>query len=87
MQPRETGVDAVFRKWGSSHALQLNAASMKTAAIDIEQRVTIKAAKGRIVIEAAGTFEFKLDELVASMSPQNLQKKVAFGGPVGKEAL
>jgi len=80
-------MDAVIRKWGNSPALRLNAASMKTASFDIEQRVTIKATKGRIVIEAADTFEFKLDELVAGISPQNLHHEVDFGGPVGKEGL
>jgi antitoxin MazE len=87
MQARETDMDAVIRKWGNSAALRLNAAAMKTAAFDIEQRVTIKATKGRIVIEAADNFEFKLDELVAGITPKNLHQEVDFGGPIGKEAL
>ena len=77
----------MIKKWGNSPAVRLNAASMKTAAFELEQRVTITATKGRIVIEAADTFEFKLDELVAGITPQNLHQEVDFGGTVGKEAL
>jgi antitoxin MazE len=80
-------MDAVIRKWGNSPALRLNAASMKIADFDVEQRVTIKATKGRIVIEAADTLEFKLDELVAGISPHHLHQEVDWGEPLGKEAL
>ena len=80
-------MDAVIRKWGNSPAVRLNSAAMKIAAFDIEQRVTIKASKGRIIIEPADKFEFKLETLVAGITRDNLHGAVDFGGPVGKEAL
>ena len=80
-------MDAVIRKWGNSPAVRLNSSAMKVAAFDIEQRVTIKASKGRIVIEPADKFEFKLEALVAAITRENIHGEVDFGGPVGKEAL
>ncbi|MBL0144122.1 MAG: PbsX family transcriptional regulator [Betaproteobacteria bacterium] len=80
-------MDAVIRKWGNSPAVRINAAAMKIASFDIEQRVTIKATKGRIVIEPADKLEFKLEELVAGITRENVHDEADFGAPVGKEAL
>ena len=80
-------MDAVIRKWGNSPAVRLNAAAMKAAAFDVEQRVTIKASKGRIVIEPADKFDFSLDDLVAGITRENVHDAVEFGTPRGKEAL
>jgi antitoxin MazE len=80
-------MEAVIRKWGNSPAVRLNTAAMKAAAFDVEQRVIIKASKGRIVIEPADKFEFSLDDLVAGITRENMHGEVDFGAPVGKEAL
>jgi antitoxin MazE len=80
-------MEAVIRKWGNSPALRINATVMKIASFDIEQRVTIKATKGRIVIEPADKLEFKLEDLVAGITRANVHDEVVFGGPIGKEAL
>ena len=60
---------------------------MKAAAFDIGQHVTIKATKGRIVIEPSENLDFKLEDLVAGITRQNVHDEVDFGGPVGREAL
>ncbi len=80
-------MEAVIRKWGNSPAVRLNLAAMKAAAFDIEQHVTIKASKGRIVIEPAERLDFKLEDLVAGITRKNVHDEVDFGGPVGREAL
>ena len=80
-------MEAVIRKWGNSPALRLNQATMKLAAFDLEQRVTITASKGRIVIEPAHTVEYQLDELLAGITPANTHGAADFGAPRGKEAL
>ncbi len=80
-------MDAVIRKWGNSPAVRLNSSAMKIASFDIEQRVTIKASKGRIVIEPADKFEFKLEDLVAGITSDNMHDAIDFGGPLGKESL
>jgi antitoxin MazE len=80
-------MEAVIRKWGNSPALRINATVMKIASFDIEQRVTIKATKGRIVIEPADKLELKLEDLVAGITRANVHDEVVFGRPVGREAL
>ena len=80
-------MDAVIRKWGNSPAVRLSAAAMRAAAFDVEQRVVIKATKGRIVIEPASKLEYKLDELVAGITSRNRHEPVEFGEPLGKELL
>ena len=80
-------MEAVIRKWGNSPAVRLNVAAMKAAAFEIEQHVTIKATKGRIVIEPSKTLDFTLEDLVAGITRQNVHGEVDFGGSVGREAL
>ena len=80
-------METVIRKWGNSPAVRINATAMKIAAFDLEQRVTIKASKGRIVIEPADKLEFRLEDLVGDITSNNLHDSVDFGEPLGKEAL
>jgi antitoxin MazE len=80
-------MEAVIRKWGNSPALRLKQSTMKLAAFDVEQRVTITASKGRIIIEPAHTVEYQLDDLLAGMTPANAHSEADFGVPLGKEAL
>ena len=78
-------MDAVIRKWGNSPAVRLNSSAMKVAAFDIEQRVTIKASKGRIVIEPIRHKQYKLDELLSGITSKNRHEPIDTGVPVGKE--
>ena len=80
-------METVIKKWGNSLAVRLNSAEMKVARFVLEQRVTITATKGRIVIEPADKIEFKLEGLVAGITPETSHQAVDFGGPLGREAL
>ncbi len=80
-------MDAVIRKWGNSPALRLGAATMKAASFAVEQRVTVKATRGRIVVEPADKGDLRLEDLVAGITRENSHDEVDFGAPVGKEAL
>jgi antitoxin MazE len=80
-------MEAVIRKWGNSPALRLPALALKEAALSLEQKVTLIVSRGRIVIEPFEHVEYKLDDLLAGITPQNAHAEVSFGKPVGKEAL
>jgi len=80
-------MEATIRKWGNSPAGRLTTSTMKAAAFELEQKVTIKATRGRIVIEPAGDVEPSLDVLVAGISKDNIHAEVDFGGPVGRESF
>jgi len=80
-------MEGVIRKWGNSPALRLPSAVMKSAALELEQHVTITATRGRIVIEPAKKPDYKLEDLLAGMKDDNAHDEVDFGGPVGQEDL
>ena len=80
-------MESVIKKWGNSSALRLNAAVMKTAAFEVDQRVSIQVSKGRIVIEQVESMDYRLEDLVEAITPENRHAEVDFGVPVGKENL
>ena len=80
-------MQTIIKKWGNSPALRLNAAVMKSAQLSIDQLVSVKVQKGRIVIEPMAKQEYPLDELLSGITAKNLHGEADFGGPVGKELL
>ena len=80
-------MQTTIKKWGNSPALRLNAAVMKSAQFNIDQLVSVKVQKGRIVIEPMVRIEYQIEELLAGITPQNLHGESEFGKPVGKELL
>ena len=80
-------MQTIIKKWGNSPALRLNAAVMKSAQLNIDQLVSVKVQKGRIVIEPMTKQEYPLDELLSGITAKNLHGEADFGGPVGKELL
>ena len=80
-------MQTIIKKWGNSPALRLNAAVIKSAQLNIDQLVSVKVQKGRIVIEPMTKQEYPLDELLSGITAKNLHGEADFGGPVGKELL
>ena len=80
-------METVIRKWGNSAAVRLPSSAMKSASFDMEQPVLITATKGRIVIEPVTQVEFRLEDLLAGVTPNNAHGELDLGAPVGKEAL
>ena len=80
-------MQTVIKKWGNSPAVRLNASVMKSAHLNIDQQVSVRVQKGRIVIEPMAKQEYQLEELLEGITAKNLHGEVDFGGPVGKELL
>lgn len=80
-------MQTIIKKWGNSPALRLNAAVMKSAQLNIDQLVSVKVQKGRIVIEPMAKQEYPLNELLSGITAKNLHSEAVFGEPVGKELL
>jgi antitoxin MazE len=80
-------MESVIRKWGNSPALRLPVSVLKEAALSLEQKVTVKVTRGRIIIEPSEKVVYNLNELLAGITKQNAHAEVSFGKPVGKEAL
>ena len=75
------------RKWGNSAAVRIPAAAMQAARLSLDQPVDIRAEGGAIVIEPVRPVAGRLDALLASITEENLQGEIGFGGAVGSEAL
>jgi antitoxin MazE len=80
-------MQTIIKKWGNSPALRLNAAVMRSAQFNIDQLVSVKVQKGRIVIEPMIRTEYQLEELLAGITSKNLHGESDFGKPIGKELI
>ena len=80
-------MEATIKKWGNSPALRLPATLMKAASLGLEQRVSVTAVKGRIIIEPLDAVTYDLDDLLKGITPANSHGETSFGSPVGQEPL
>ena len=80
-------MQAVIKKWGNSPALRLSSSIMELAHLTIDQAVDIKVLRGKIVIEKIVPKTTRLDDLLASITPENIHGEKSFGPRVGKEIL
>jgi antitoxin MazE len=78
-------MQAIIKKWGNSPALRLSASLMKEAQLTIDQEVSVKVSRGKIIIEPATRKEYKLEELVAGINSAKTHAESDFGKPIGKE--
>ena len=86
-RPWGTAMQAVIRKWGNSPALRLPTALLKEAGYRLDQTVEIVVSEGRLIIQPAHRVEYRLDDLVAGITPSNAHDATDYGRPVGKEVL
>ncbi len=80
-------MEATIKKWGNSPALRLPAALMQAASLGLEQRVSVSAVKGKIIIEPLDVVTYDLDDLLKGITPANSHGEASFGNPVGQESL
>ena len=78
-------MQATIKKWGNSPALRLSSSLMQLAHLSLDQEVTIKVVKGKLVIQPANPSEYTLESLVKSITSENCHEEASFGAPVGKE--
>jgi antitoxin MazE len=74
------------KKSGTSASLRIPAAVMQAANMAFNEAVDVREEAGRIVIEPVRLTEYRLDDLLAQITPENLHGEVEFGRPIGKEA-
>lgn len=78
-------METTIRKWGNSPAVRLPVAVLREAAFGVEQRVSISATQGRIVIEPSDRVTYDLATLVGGITAGNRHEEADFGTAVGKE--
>ncbi len=78
-------MESVIRKWGNSPALRLSASLMKEAQLSVDQKVSVRVQRNKLIIEPLASPEYRIDDLVAGLNESNLHTETDFGKPVGKE--
>jgi antitoxin MazE len=75
----------VVKKWGNSAAVRIPAPILDAVHLDLDAPVDVREEDGKIVIEPIREKNYDLDELLMSITPENLHEPVGFGEPVGEE--
>ena len=78
-------MQVIVKKWGNSAAVRIPASILQALQLDLDEPVTMRAEKGRIIIEPVQQKEYHLEALLKGITPKNLHKAEDFGEPVGKE--
>ena len=74
---------STIQRWGNSQGLRLSKKLLKTADIDVGDEVTIRADKGKIVIEK--TRRYNLAALIAQLPEDYQVAEENLGEPLGQE--
>jgi antitoxin MazE len=78
-------MEHAVKKWGNSAAVRIPAGVLGAARLSIDSPVTVRAERGRIVIEARRNDTFELDALLARIDERNLHGAVDTGNARGNE--
>jgi len=77
----------IVKKWGNSASVRIPAGIMEAAHLTLDTPVDVREEGGRIVIEPIRSAEYNLQQLIAGITPENLNIGSDIGAPVGKELL
>ena len=80
-------MQAKIKKWGNSLALRIPKSFALNANIKQDELVDISIDKEKIIITPIVPKEYSLDELLASVTEDNLHGEFDTGVPVGKEIM
>jgi antitoxin MazE len=78
-------MEHAVRKWGNSAAVRIPANVLGAARLSIDSPVTVRAERGRIVIEARRDEPYDIRNLIAQIDSSNLHGAVDTGEPRGNE--
>ncbi len=75
-----------IQKWGNSLALRIPKSFAIESKIEQGSTVEVSLESGKIIVFPVAEPEFSLEELLASVTVENLHGEIDTGGSVGKEA-
>ncbi len=77
---------AQVARWGNSLALRIPNALAQTLSVREGKSVSLLIEDGRLIVTPIETVPvYKLDELLAGITPETLHAEVDYGEPVGNE--
>jgi antitoxin MazE len=74
-----------IRKWGNSLAVRFPQSLLAQLNLQANGEVEISLDGGRLIISPVKKPKYKLDKLLAQITPQNLHNEIDAGKPTGKE--
>ena len=77
---------ARIQKWGNSLAVRIPKAFADEAGLSADSIVEIRLVGGQLVLIPFAPQRFKLGDLLAEVTDENVHHKVDFGSGVGNEA-
>ena len=78
-------MQAKIQRWGNSLALRIPKAFAEEAGLSADSPVDIKIVDGQIVIAPRGKSKYRLEDLLAQVTDDNIHEEIPTGGPVGNE--
>ena len=79
-------MNAQIGKWGNSLAVRIPGAHAKELGLKEGMEVDVSLVEGGILLRAPRRRRYRLDELIAGMTPENLHGETDWGEAVGREA-
>lgn len=73
------------KKWGNSLALRIPKPLAAEAGLEEDSPVSLSLAEGKLVVDPVVKPKFSLDELLASVTAENLHEEVGTGPALGGE--
>jgi antitoxin MazE len=84
--PRRTIMRARVQRWGNSLALRIPKAFATETELESGSEVELTLDEGRLVVTPVSTSAYRLEDLLARVTPENLHGEVDTGPGVGREA-
>ncbi len=75
------------QKWGNSLAVRIPKAFAVDLDIDQDASVDLAVEDGALILRPLPTTEYRLSDLLADVTEENLHPVVEWGAPVGREEL
>jgi antitoxin MazE len=74
-----------IQKWGNSLGLRIPRSFAKEAHVEAGAKVDLTVKGGRLIARPIEPARYRLEELLAEVSPENLHGEVRTGKPKGRE--
>lgn len=75
-----------IKKWGNSVGVRIPSSILTALQLQAENLVDIREENGKIIIEPIRQ-EYSLEQLLSSITAENLHQEIKTGEPIGKEQL
>ena len=84
---RSQALQTRIQKWGNSLGVRIPRSLADEVGVGPGSEVSLSVLEGELIVKPAFPARFKLEDLLAGITPENLHSAVDTGEPVGVEIL